>query len=46
VFKANFERYTRRARYLPMLIVLMPCALPAIVLVARFSTWASVLVVR
>jgi hypothetical protein len=44
VFKAKFDEYTRRARYLPMLIVLMPCTLPAIVLVARFSTWASALV--
>ncbi len=44
MFKPNFDEYTRRARYLPMLIVLMPCALPAIVLVARFSTWVSALV--
>ncbi|MCU1300704.1 MAG: hypothetical protein JWQ87_988 [Candidatus Sulfotelmatobacter sp.] len=44
MFKPNFDEYTRRARYLPMLIVLMPCTLPAIVLVARFSTWVSALV--
>jgi len=44
VFKTNFDEYTRRARYLPMLILLMPCALPAVVLVARFSTWVSALV--
>jgi hypothetical protein len=44
VFKTNFDEYTRRARYLPMLIVLMPCALPAIVFVARFSTLVSALV--
>ena len=44
MFKANFDEYTRRARYLPMLIVLMPCALPAIVFAARFSTFASALV--
>lgn len=44
MFKPNFDEYTRRARYLPMLVVLMPCTLPAIVLVARFSTWVSALV--
>ena len=42
-FTAQFDEYTRKARYLPMLILLAPCSLPAIVLAAKFSTWVSAL---
>ena len=42
--KTKFDAYTRRARYLPMLIVLAPCSLLSTVLAAKFSLAIGVLI--
>jgi hypothetical protein len=42
--KGKFDAYTRRARYMPMLIVLAPCSLLSTVLAAKFSLAIGVLI--